>query len=508
MKGKLDRREALKLLGGAAATLPLHQLAGGLNLLQGGAALRNAPNIIFILTDDQQQRAMSAYGNEILKTPNMDRIAAGGIRFTEAFVTNALCAPSRASILTGLYSHAHGVISNGDGPTLRNQPGMKDDQITFAHLLQQVGYHTALVGKWHIRSWPGGFHQWIILPGQGEYQDPEMIANGHRVKFRGHVEDVIGDQALTFLQQRPKDKPFCLLYQFKAPHRTWLPASRFEKHFEDVEIPLPRTFEDRLEGRPEAVRKAEMALADMPDFRERGVSPSLPREERKRRNLQLLVKNYYRVLLGVDENVGRVLDFLDKNGLAENTVVIYSSDNGFFLGEHGLFDKRLMYEPSIRVPMLLRLPSRLKAGRVDSSHLVLNVDIAPTLLELAGVPVPSWMHGRSWLPLLEERQGSWRDAFLYEYYEYPAVHCVRKNRGVRTARWKLIHFWEQPEEWELYDLQNDPDETNNLAGRPAYAEQMNQLRQKLAGLRRELGDTDPPGPASAVVPCTSGIGTR
>jgi arylsulfatase A-like enzyme len=506
MKNKLDRREVLKVMGGAFATLPLHKLASSIKFLQGGTAPRNAPNFIFILTDDQQQQAMSAYSNKILKTPNMDRIASEGIRFTEAFVTNALCAPSRASILTGLYSHAHGVITNGDGPTIRNQPGLKDDQITFAHLLRQAGYHTALVGKWHIRSWPTGFDQWIVLPGQGVYQDPEMIANGIRVKFRGHVEDVVGDQALAFLQQRPKDKPFCLLYQFKAPHRTWLPASRFEKAFEDVEIPLPRTFEDKLEGRPEAVRKAEMALADMPDFRDRGVPASLPREERKRRNLQLLVKNYYRVLLGVDENVGRVLDFLDKNGLAENTVVVYSSDNGFFLGEHGLFDKRLMYEPSIRVPMTVRLPSRIKSGLVDTSHMVLNIDIAPTLLELAGVPVPSWMHGRSWLPLLEGKETRWREAFLYEYYEYPAVHCVRKNRGIRTDRWKLIHFWEQPEEWELYDLQNDPDEINNLAARPEHAERIKQLRLKLEELRREVGDVDRPGPASPAGPCTSGIG--
>lgn len=508
MKNGFDRRDVLKIMGGAVASLPLNSLAGNLKHLQGGAPLRNAPNFIFILTDDQQQQAMSAYGNKILKTPNMDRIASEGIRFNQAFVTNALCAPSRASIMTGLYSHAHGVITNGDGPTIRNQPGLKEEQITFAHLLRQAGYHTALVGKWHIRSWPTGFDQWIILPGQGEYRDPEMIANGIQVKFRGQVEDVVGDQALAFLQQRPKNKPFCLLFQFKAPHRTWLPASRFEKVFDDVEIPMPRTFEDKLEGRPEAVRKAEMAIADMPDFRDRGVPESLPREERKRRNLQLLVKNYYRVLLGVDENVGRVLEYLDKNGLSENTVVIYSSDNGFFLGEHGLFDKRLMYEPSIRVPMMVRWPSRIKPNRVDSNHMVLNIDVAPTLLESAGVPVPSWMHGRSWLPLLEDRETSWRDAFLYEYYEYPAVHCVRKNRGIRTERWKLIHFWEQPEEWELYDLQTDPDEITNLAGRPEHAERIKQLRLRLEQLRREVGDVDRPGPASVAGPCTSGIGTR
>jgi arylsulfatase A-like enzyme len=505
---RLNRREALKLIGGAVGILPVVKLANSMNLMQAITTPRNAPNFIFILTDDQQQAAMSAYGNKILNTPNMDRIGSEGIRFTEAFVTNSLCAPSRASILTGLYSHAHGVVTNGAGPTFRNQPGLKEGQVTFAHLLRQVGYHTALVGKWHIPSWPTGFEHWVILPGQGVYQDPEMIANGVRVKFRGHVEDVVGDQALTFLQQRPKDKPFCLLCQFKAPHRSWFPATRFEKAFEDVEIPVPRTFEDRLEGRPEAVRKAEMAIADMPDFRDRGVPESLPREERKRRNFQLLVKNYYRVLLGVDENVGRVLDFLDKNGLTENTVIVYTSDNGFFLGEHGLFDKRLMYEPSIRVPMMVRFPAGVKAGCVDTAHMVLNIDVAPTLLELAGVPVPVWMHGRSWLPLLEGHETPWRDAFLYEYYEYPAVHCVRKNRGVRTNRWKLIHFWEQPEEWELYDLHSDSDETNNLAVRPEHAERIKLLRSKLEELRREVGDVDPPGPAPSVIPCTSGIENR
>jgi arylsulfatase A-like enzyme len=493
---RLNRREALKLIGGAVVSLPVIKLADSINLTQGVTAPRNAPNFTFILTDDQQQAAMSAYGNKILKTPNMDRIGSEGVRFNEAFVTNSLCAPSRASILTGLYSHAHGVITNGDGPTFRNQPGLKEGQVTFAHLLRQVGYHTALVGKWHIRSWPTGFEHWVILPGQGAYQDPEMIANGARVKFRGHVEDVVGDQALTFLQQRPKDKPFCLLIQFKAPHGPWIPATRFEKVFENVEIPAPRTFEDRLEGRPEAVRKADMAIAD------RRVPESLPREERKRRNLQMLVKNYYRVLLGVDENVGRVLDSLDKSGLAENTVIVYTSDNGFFLGEHGLFDKRLMYEPSIRVPVMVRFPARVKAGRVDTAHMVLNIDVAPTLLELAGVPVPAWMHGRSWLPLLEGRETAWREAFLYEYYEYPAPHCVRKNRGVRTDRWKLIHFWEQPEEWELYDLQSDPDETNNLAVRSEQAGRIKSLRLRLEELRREVGDVDPPGPAPSVIPCT------
>jgi arylsulfatase A-like enzyme len=288
---------------------------------------------------------------------------------------------------------------------------------------------------------------------------------------------------------------------FKAPHRSWEPPERFARVFESSEIPLPRTFEDRFEGRPEAVRRARMAIADMTDFAGRGVSPSLPAEERKRRNLEQLVKNYYRTLLTVDENVGRVLDALDAYNLTADTVVVYTSDNGFFLGEHGLFDKRLMYEPSIRVPFLMRFPGRLPAGSVDSRHMVLNVDLAPTLMDLAGLPVPPGLHGRSLMPLLNGRETSWRDAFLYEYYEYPAAHCVRKNRGVRTDRWKLVHFWEQPEEWELYDLQTDPDETVNLAARPEQRSRIAELRRRLEALRRELNDADPPGPRPAAAPC-------
>jgi arylsulfatase A-like enzyme len=448
---------------------------------------------------------MSAYGNRILRTPNMDRIAAGGVRFTEAFVTSSLCAPSRASILTGLYAHAHGVTTNGDGPQFYNGPGLREDQPTFVQRLRAAGYYTGLAGKWHLKSAPVGFDEWVTFPWQGEYEDPDMIAQGTRLKMRGHADDVVGDQALAFLRGRPRDRPFCLLYQFKSPHRTWKPAARFAGAFADVAIPVPRTFEDRLAGRPEALRRAEMALADMPDYRDR-VPASLPPEERKRRNLEHMVKDYYRVLLSVDENVGRVLDFLDEHGLGENTIVVYTSDNGFFLGEHGLYDKRLMYEPSIRVPLLVRYPARLRP-RVDARHMVLNVDIAPTLLELAGVPVPPSLHGRSLAPLLAGADVPWRDAFFYEYHEYPAGHCVRKHRGVRTARWKLIHFFEQPEEWELYDLQADPDETRNLAGLRQHERTVQSLRARMAQLRRELGDADPPGPPPVAPGCKDGVDT-
>ena len=468
---------------------------------------RDAPNFLIIMTDDQRADALSIAGNPILETPNLDRIADEGARFTEAFVTNSLCAPSRASILTGLYSHAHGVMTHGTTDADRNAPGLRENQPTFVTLLRQAGWFTALTGKWHLRSQPAGFDQWVILPaGGGPYLDPEMNANGMKLKMRGYADDVVGDQALAILRERPKNKPFCLLYHFKAPHRNWIPAERHKDAFNDVAIPIPRTFEDKFEGRPEALRKAFNAIADMRDFDKRGVSPDLPPDERKRRNLEELVKNYYRTLLSVDENVGRVLDFLDKNDLAKNTVVLFTSDNGFFLGEHGLYDKRLMYEPSIRVPMLVRYPERVKPI-VDASHMVLNVDIAPTILEIAGIPVPTWMHGTSFLPLIAPGGHAgpplrWRDAFCYAFYEHPdADHCVRKNRGIRTDRWKLIQFWEEPQEWELYDLASDPDEMKNLYGKREHAERVKALRAKMDTLRREVGDVDPPGGSQAAVRC-------
>ena len=499
MSRPITRRDALAVLAGSAVGLRFGSAAGQVHSPREGKKRR--PNFVVFMTDDQRQDAMSVAGNRILRTPNMDRIALEGVRFGESFVTNALCGPSRASFLTGLYSHAHGYISNADPPAFEHQKGI-EHRTTYVDRLREAGYRTAIVGKWHLRGSPSesGFDQWVTFPWQGEYFDPDMIANGAVVKMRGHSCDVVGDQALAQLRGMAPDQPFCLLVHFKAPHRSWEAPERFATTFADVDVPVPRTFEDRLEGRPEAVRRATMAIADMGDFAKRGVSPDLPRDERKRRNLQELVRNYYRVLLAVDENVGRVLKYLDEKRLADDTVVVYTSDNGFFLGEHGLFDKRLMYEPSIRVPMLVRFPSRFRPG-LDSEHMVLNVDLAPTLLELAGVGAPAGLHGRSFVPLLDRRKVAWRDAFLYEYYEYPAAHCVRKNRGVRTDRWKLIHFFEQPEEWELYDLKTDPDETENLAGRRDQRERVRSLRERMEALRRELGDADPPGPSPVAARC-------
>ncbi len=468
---KLTRRSALKTLAGLAA-LPL------------ATAPDRRPNIIFIITDDQRQDALSCYGNRILKTPNVDRLAREGVLFREAFVTNSLCAPSRGTFLTGLYSHTHGVMTNGEKDTPAH---LRPGQVTFPVLLQKAGYKTALVGKWHIKSDPEGFEHWIIFPGQGRYRNPVMLDRGRKVEFTGHACDIVGDLALDFLK-RPRARPFLLCYQFKAPHRPWEPPPRLERLFEDLQVPEPLTFNDDLEGRPAAVRDADNKVWNMPDFVQRGVPEDLPPADRKRRNLQALIKNYYRTLVAVDENVGRVLDYLDKSGLAGNTVVLYTSDNGFFLGDHGMFDKRLMYEESIRIPLVVRYPERAPAGRTRG-ELALNTDICPTLLELAGVPVPAGLDGRSLAPLVRgERPRNWRKSFLYEYYEFPASHMVRKNRGVRTERWKYIHFWESPEEFELYDLKKDPHELRNLYGDPRQAGRVKELRAEMERLRRETGD--------------------
>lgn len=491
----LSRRNVLARMvaGAAAATSSLKT-----------APANHPPNILFFLTDDQRRDAMSAYGNKLLKTPNMDRIAAQGTRFDLGFATNALCRPSRTSILTGQYSHTHQVLTNSDGRNLPGRAELLPDQITFPHLFKAAGYWTALAGKWHLVNEPGGFYEYAVLPGQGVYLDPAMIVNGAHVQFRGHVEDVIGDQALHMLRNRPKDKPFCFLAHFKAPHRSWIPAARFEHRFDDVHIPEPRTFNDNLAGRSDAVRNSSMHVADLPDFRDRGCPDSLAAEPRKECNLQQLVKNYYRVLLGVDENVGRLLDYLGDESLLENTIIVYTSDNGFFLGDHGLMDKRLMYEESISVPYVISWPAALPKGQVDDRHMVLNIDFAPTLLDLAGLPVPASMQGKSVRPLLEGKEVSdWRASFLYEYFEYPAVHCVRKNRGVRTSQWKLIHFWEEPESFELYDLKADPDEVHNLASDAKYRNVFTEMKERLAQLRKDTHDVDLP--TTNPGPCGYGI---
>jgi arylsulfatase A-like enzyme len=410
---------------------------------------------------------MSCAGNEILRTPNMDRIAERGVRFENMFVTTSLCGPSRASFLTGKYAHNHDVRRNGEALSL--------EQRTFPQILKEVGYETAFIGKWHNTDLGRGrgFDYTFGFKGQGRYHNPVISENfGPFIEYQGHVTDVLTDHAIKFLEQ-DHEKPFCLLLWYKAPHRSWLPAERFENLYQDTNMPEPLTFNDDYEGRPDAVKNADMKIGDFDDVPD----------------LDTFLKNYYRTLVGVDENVGRVLDVLERLGFEKNTVVVYSGDNGFFLGEHHFFDKRLMYEPSIRIPLLVRFPLMIRPGTIDQ-NMVLNVDIAPTLLDLAGVPAPEDMDGKSLKPLLRGKSIPWRSEFLYEYYEYPAVHMVRKNRGIRTKRWKYIHYFEDPEQFELYDIQNDPHEVNNLYGNPAFDDVVAQLRTRMLELRRELNDSD------------------
>jgi len=428
------------------------------------ASAATRPNILYVMTDDQHYKAMSCLGNTVIKTPNMDRIAREGAVFRNAFVTNSLCSPSRACFMTGKYSHTHGVRRNGV-PLV--------GQRVFTDYLREAGYHTCFIGKWHMRGDPPRFDYWLGFSGQGRYTNPKLLDfSGKLVQEKGHVTDKLADRAVEYLKKHRRD-PFCLLLWFKSPHRPWIPAPRFEKALEDVEIPEPPAFHDDYSGKPEAVRKTEMQVEIA----------------KKGKTFKEWVKDYYRTILGVDENLGRVLQTLDDLKLTENTIVVYTTDNGFFLGEHHFFDKRLMYEPSIRIPMLMRYPAAVKAG-MEINEMVLNVDLAPTLLDLAGVKVPDDMHGRSWKPLLQGKKVAWRKSFLYEYYEFPAVHMVRKNRGVRTERWKYIHYFEEPQEFELYDLQNDPNEMNNLYGDPKYADVVERLRAELLRLRRETGDPD------------------
>lgn len=425
------------------------------------------PNFVFFMTDDQRWDGMSCAGNPVIKTPNMDRIAEGGVRFTNMFVTTSLCGPSRASILTGKYVHNHGVRRNG--------MSLPMEQKTFLEMLKEAGYETAFIGKWHNRDRAEnrGLDYYFGFKGQGRYKNPIASENfGPDTEYKGHVSDVLADHAIKYLEKE-HEKPFCLLLWFKAPHRSWHPAERLKDLYKDIKMPEPVTFHDTYEGKPDAVKNADMKIGDFKDVPD----------------LDTFLKDYYRCIVGVDENVGRVLDALDSLGYEDNTVVLYTGDNGFFLGEHHFFDKRLMYEESIRVPLLVKYPKMVKPGTTNE-EMVLNVDFAPTILALAGAPIPETMDGESFKPLLREKETLWREDFLYEYYEYPAVHMVRKNRGVRTKRWKYIHYFEEPQEFELFDLQNDPHEMHNLINGPAYKDIIEQLKARMVVLRKELKDPD------------------
>ena len=485
-----------------------------LSLLPASASTQSSrasrPNIIYIMTDDHAAHAIGAYGSKVNKTPNMDRLAREGALLTSVFATNSICTPSRAAILTGQYSHLNGV-------TMFNR--FDSNRMTVARLLQAGGYHTGMIGKWHLGSDPQGFDYWNILPGQGVYFNPVFYTATAETTYTGrYVTDAITDIALDFLKNRPKGKPFFLMMHHKAPHRPWDPNDEHGAHFATQRIPEPVTFWDNYETRTDALHENQQRVAkDMtnrdlklppppelegqalarwrllkPDtvtITRDGQQVTLTGEALVRWKYQRYMQDYLATVQSVDESVGQVLAYLDKAGLARNTMVIYTSDQGFFLGDHGLFDKRFMYEESIRMPFLVRWPAGIKPG-TKSGAMALNIDFAPTFLEAAGLPTSADMQGRSLVSVLRGKTpANWRTSMYYRYYHDPGDHNTRAHYGVRTMTHKLIYFWKK-NQWELFDLVNDPYELHNLHGQPGQEALTATLRAELARLKREARDDD------------------
>lgn len=474
------------------------------------------PNIIYIMCDDLASQAISAYGGvykDVAPTPNIDRLVKEGMLFTNVFCTNSICGPSRASILTGKYSHKNGFYKNEGGDPFDST------EITFPKLLKNAGYTTAIVGKWHLWSEPTGFDyfKYHIANGeQGVYWDPLYNDNGKQITEKGYATNLNGNFALDWLDNiRDKSKPFCLLYQFKAPHRPWQPDSIYQHLFDNVEMPYPETFNDDYSTRELTAGNTMMTIenylnnndlkitppngltgAALEKWKALGnkgeyVSPSdtLNGMALKKWKYQRYIKDYLACVKSVDDNIGRVLDYLKKNNLEKNTIIVLTSDQGFYLGEHGWFDKRFMYEESLRMPFIVRYPGKVKAG-ATSGKILLNVDFAPTLLNLANVKAPDEMQGKSFLPILFGQMGNdWRRAMYYHYYEYPKWHHVQPHYGIRTEQYKLIHFYYDIDVWELYDLQKDKNELVNEYNNPAYKEIITDLKNQLKKLQNEYGDT-------------------
>jgi arylsulfatase A-like enzyme len=495
-------RRAILFAVMATSLLPAH-----LDSQRNGA---DRPNVIFIMTDDHAAHAIGAYGSRVNVTPHLDRLAREGALLTSVFATNSICTPSRAAILTGQYSHLNGV-------TMFNR--FDRARMTVARVLQQGGYYTGMIGKWHLGSDPVGFDRWEILPGQGAYFNPLFYtATGEKTYTGRYVTDVITDLALEFLDNRPRNKPFFLMMHHKAPHRPWEPTDAHAAHFASQRIPEPPTLWDSYATRTDALHENQQRVAadltnrdlklpapaglsaeqltawratkpDSVTIMRDGTSVTLTGEALVRWKYQRYMQDYLATLQSVDDSVGRMLSFLDKAGLSRNTMVIYTSDQGFFLGDHGLFDKRFMYEESIRMPFLVRWPAGIKPG-TRSDAMALNIDFAPTFLDTAGLTVPAEMQGRSLLPVLRGRTPSdWRTAMYYRYYHDPGDHNTRAHYGIRTAMHKLIYFWKK-DQWELFDLVNDPYELHNLYGEPGQGELTNRLKQALAKLKQEVRDDD------------------
>ena len=485
------------------------------------------PNILFIMSDDHAAHAMSCYGSVINKTPNIDRIAHGGMLLENCFCVNSICAPSRATILTGKHGHLNGVKTLADRFDGRQQ--------TFPKLLQSAGYQTAIVGKWHLgeggHSSPTGFDYWNVLPGQGDYDNPVMINDGKEQQYQGYVTDIITDLCLDWLEQRDPDRPFMLLCHHKAPHRPWIPSDAHATLYEDVSIPLPETFNDDYANRAQAAVEARMRIESDFNYIDLKLEPPAGKsgwdsivapadlegfclnlldsdtavsfrshQELKEWMYQRYIKDYLRCIASIDDNVGRMLDFLDEQGLAEDTIVIYTSDQGFFLGDHGWYDKRFMYEESLRMPFVVRYPREIEAGS-RGTPMVLNVDFAETFLEYAGLSIPADMQGSSLRSIFrgEEPEG-WRTSMYYRYWMHLAHHYVAAHYGMRTQRYKLIYYYgealctagsiDEPKtpEWELFDLHKDPLEMNSVYNDKDYAGIVEELKRELLRLKEEALD--------------------
>ena len=492
------------------------------------------PNIVFIMSDDHAYQAISAYSNRLIETPNIDRIAQMGMLFTNATVTNSICAPSRATILTGKHSHLNGKIDN-DFP-------FDTTNVTFPQLFQEAGYQTAMFGKLHFGNAPKGFDQYKILPGQGSYYNPDFITkNEGTIRVEGYVTDIITDMTLDWLkEERNPTDPFLLFYLHKAPHREWLPAERHLEEFTQRRFPEPATLFDDYSGRGRAAKEAEMNLLKHMNWsgdskiypsvmRQLGIPqtsawdtmafsrevgrltpaqlanwtrsydkvnaalkesfPGMDDKEKMQWRYQRYMQDYLGTIRAVDENVGRVLDYLEANKLMDNTLIVYTSDQGFYLGEHGWFDKRFVYDESFKTPLLVAWPGKI-APKSTSTTMVQNLDYAQTFLEAAGIPAPADMQGESLLPLLTGHPEEWtRDAVYYHYYEYPAVHMVKRHYAVVTEQYKLVHYYYDTDEWELIDRINDPQELRNVYDDPTYAPVVAELHRKLESLRKQYGDS-------------------
>lgn len=489
-------------------------LCAGLLATSLSAAPKGPPNIVFFFCDDLAYQAISAYGDErkLLETPGLDRLAKEGMRFDRCLVTNSICGPMRAVIQTGKYSHLNGFYNNSNSR-------FDGSQQTFPKLLQKGGYTTAVIGKWHLMTDPQGFDYWHVLPGQGIYYNPPMIDNGKEVKHQGYTTDIISDLTLEWLKNRDKTKPFMLMTQHKAPHREWAPALRHLGWDNDRVYAEPPTLFDDYAGRSKAVSDHDMGIDRT--FTERdaklvpppGLTPEQltqwnayyePRNQKYREaNLtgkelvkwryQRYMHDYLACVKSVDEAMTKLLDYLDKEGLAENTVVIMSSDQGFYLGEHGWFDKRWIFEESLRTPFMARWPGVTPAGS-SNGRIVSLLDMAQTFLDIAGLPQPADMQGRSIVPLLKgETPADWRKSLYYHYYEYPVPHRVRPHYGVITDRYKLVHYYTPDvDDWELLDRETDPLEVKSYYNDPAYADTVKELKAELTRLQAEVKETVPP----------------